>query len=383
MHILALQPYDGGSHKAFLDGWARHSRHTFTVLRLPPHHWKWRMRHAAVTFANQLAAEIDDATTKDGSKAYDAVWCTSMLDLATFRGLCPPPVACLPAAVYFHENQLTYPPRPPEEEQGSQGHGGDPRDVHFALTHVTSGLAAQEIWWNSAFNRDSFLEVWRETNRKMPGREFDDAAGVISSKSRILEPGIDVPLRESCNPSGDSGASGGGGLRIVWTARWEHDKDPRAFFEALYELDHQGVDFRVDVLGEAFRQVPPVFAEAKARLKDRIDQWGFAEERDAYIRCLQRADVAVSTAKHEFFGLSMVEAVAAGAVAVVPDRLAYPRVFGKGGALFYDGTQQGLVEVLTACCHWLPPACPQAVAAYQWPAAADRLDEAMAALTGR
>ena len=35
MRILALEPYYGGSHQAFLDGWTAHSRHAFTVLGLP------------------------------------------------------------------------------------------------------------------------------------------------------------------------------------------------------------------------------------------------------------------------------------------------------------------------------------------------------------
>ena len=35
MKVLALEPYYGGSHKAFLDGWQKHSRHEFTVLGLP------------------------------------------------------------------------------------------------------------------------------------------------------------------------------------------------------------------------------------------------------------------------------------------------------------------------------------------------------------
>ena len=73
MRVLALNAYHGGSHAAFLDGWAARSRHDLTVLTLPAHHWKWRMRHAAETFATQAAA-------LDGT--FDAVWCTSMLDLA-------------------------------------------------------------------------------------------------------------------------------------------------------------------------------------------------------------------------------------------------------------------------------------------------------------
>ena len=55
MKILALEPYHGGSHKAFISGWSSNSRHEWTVLGLPAYKWKWRMRHAAITFADQVA----------------------------------------------------------------------------------------------------------------------------------------------------------------------------------------------------------------------------------------------------------------------------------------------------------------------------------------
>ena len=54
MRILALEPYYGGSHQAFLDGWSKRSCHTWTVLTLPAAKWKWRTRHAAITFAAVL-----------------------------------------------------------------------------------------------------------------------------------------------------------------------------------------------------------------------------------------------------------------------------------------------------------------------------------------
>ena len=54
VRILALEPYYGGSHKAFLDGWSAASRHEFTLLTLPAYKWKWRMRHSAVTFSDDV-----------------------------------------------------------------------------------------------------------------------------------------------------------------------------------------------------------------------------------------------------------------------------------------------------------------------------------------
>ena len=100
MNVLALEPYYGGSHRAFLDGWIANSRHSFTVLGLPAYKWKWRMRHAAVTFARQLRE------TQYEDQQFDAVWCSDMLNLAEFLGLAPPSVRSLPSVAYFHENQF-------------------------------------------------------------------------------------------------------------------------------------------------------------------------------------------------------------------------------------------------------------------------------------
>ena len=40
LHVAFLEPWYGGSHRAFLDAWARRSRHRVTVHGLAPRHWK-------------------------------------------------------------------------------------------------------------------------------------------------------------------------------------------------------------------------------------------------------------------------------------------------------------------------------------------------------
>ena len=92
MRVLALEPYYGGSHKAFLDAWSSGSRHRWTLLTLPPYKWKWRMRHGALTLAAQVEERLG------AGERWDAVFCSDMLNLAEFRGLAPAPVAALPAA---------------------------------------------------------------------------------------------------------------------------------------------------------------------------------------------------------------------------------------------------------------------------------------------
>jgi 2'-5' RNA ligase len=83
------------------------------------------------------------------------------------------------------------------------------------------------------------------------------------------------------------------------------------------------------VLGQAFAEVPPVFAEARTALvtAGRVGHWGFASSRAEYAAVLAGCDVVVSTAAHEFFGVAVAEGVAAGCWPLCPDALAYPEVF--------------------------------------------------------
>jgi glycosyltransferase involved in cell wall biosynthesis len=303
MNVLALDPYFGGSHKAFLDGFSSHSRHEWTVLSLPAHNWKWRMRHAPVTFAEQLADA--DAEADARRRRWDVLFCSDMLDLAAFRGLAPAPVRDLPAVAYFHENQLTYPVRHDE-----------PRDAHFALTNMTTALAAEAVWFNSAYHRDAFLDAVEQLLRQMPDHRLPSAVDRIRARSSVHPPGIDPPpARPQPRPPGP--------LRILWAARWEHDKGFDTFRQALRLLTEAGVDFRVSVIGQSFRDVPEAFARARQELGDRVDRWGYQPTRDQYQAALAEADVFVSTAEHEFFGISAVEAIAAGAFPILPDRLAH------------------------------------------------------------
>ena len=131
MRILAIEPYYGGSHRAFLDGWVGASGHDWTVLHLPARKWKWRMRHSAVTCAEQGRARMA------GGETWDAIVCSDMLPLAEFLGLAPAEVRQWPTVVYFHENQLTYPVRT-----------DDPRDLHFGFSNMVTALAATAVWFN-------------------------------------------------------------------------------------------------------------------------------------------------------------------------------------------------------------------------------------------
>ena len=257
--------------------------------------------------------------------------CSAMLDLPALLGHARRLLAEIPTVVYFHENQLTYP---------VQHH--DERDLHFAVTNLLTGRAADAVWFNSAFHRDEFLQAATELVGRLPPGLPVDLLPCLAAKSVVEPPGI-----EAISPF-DTRADGP--LQILWAARWEFDKGPEDLFAALDILLKRNVDFRVSVIGEQFRSMPPIFEEARERLEERILHWGYQASRAEYIRRLQEADVVVSTAIHEFFGLSVVEAIAAGARPLLPRRLAYPEILAplqdSGEAFLYDGSVESLADRL-------------------------------------
>lgn len=366
MRVLALEPYYGGSHRAFLDDWSARSQHEWTILGLPPFKWKWRMRHSAYT----LAERVRERTS--AGERWDTLFCSDMLDLAAFYGLAPRELRQIPSVAYFHENQLAYPVRHESE-----------RDYHFGYTNMTTALAAAGVWFNSAFNRDSFLGSLPVFLKRMPDHQPLQAVERIRAKSEIWPQGVrEMP------PRGDRSD---GPLRILWAARWEHDKNPQLLFDALGRLQSRGIDFRLSVVGEQFRDAPDVFARARERFRNHIDRWGYQQGRAEYEAALLEADAVVSTADHEFFGVSVVEAIAAGALPVLPRRLAYPEILADGdpadnALFFYDGTADQLAGRLSLLARHLADGDlwqgdarrgVRAVQRFTWPQLAPRLDAAL------
>ena len=307
MNILVLEPYYCGSHKAFLDGLIHHLPYACDLLTLPAHSWKWRMRLAAPHFAGVLAT---DPCYK--AKTFDRILCSSLVDVAALRGLLPPNLRTIPLLTYFHENQFAYPVQVSEA-----------RDVHFGLTNLTTALASDSLAFNSQYNLDSFLAGCRELLAKMPDMSLAGYEEAVRAKSTILHPGLDFSRIDSC---ADERLTGRPPV-LVWNHRWEHDKNPELFFNTLYGLAEQGIPFGLIVLGESFRNQPPVFVQAAQRLAQHIVHFGYAADRQEYCRLLCQGDIVVSTARHEFYGMAMLEAVRGGCRPLVPDRLSYRELF--------------------------------------------------------
>ena len=113
---------------------------------------------------------------------------------------------------------------------------------------------------------------------------------------------------------------------VLWNHRWEHDKGLELFSTAMCDLARSGASFRLAVCGEKpIDGMPRHFERLRAELEERIVHFGFAAGAD-YERLLGAADIVVSTATHDFFGVAIVEAMAATTCPILPRRLAYPEL---------------------------------------------------------
>lgn len=346
---IIIEPYYGGSHRHLVDGLVARLPGPFELWTLPPRTWKWRMRGAALHFAERWRSEAPRAA---------GIFTTSLLDAAALRGLLPPDAAALPFILYCHENQLNYPVRV-----------DDKRDYHYGWTNIQSVAAADRVLWNSSYNLESFLAELPDFLKRMPDARPSGLAEAIRAKSEILPVPVDLAALASRERPVRAGRP-----RLLWNHRWEHDKGPEEFFDALMTLAEEGQDFELSVLGQMFQETPPIFERARVALADRIHCWGFQASRRDYERELLAADLALSSARHEFQGLAMLEAAAAGCDLLVPDALSYREIWPESRR-YAPG--ELLPALRTRIGGWEPEAAPlrELAMAFDWSALLSRWSE--------
>jgi glycosyltransferase involved in cell wall biosynthesis len=319
LRVLAFEPYDAGSHRAVRESITRHSRWTWRWITRPGRAWKWRMRLAAV--------ELVDAAGEAGAldERPDVLFATSLMDVAGLVALLPPALRTLPVVLYMHENQAAYPTG--HRTAPEAGPAAD-RDVQFALTNLASILAADLTIWNSDWNRRSFVEEITALLRHAPDTPLRELGRRIDERSVVIWPPVEPPPEDAVlhnREQGGIGASSGGGVRVAWPHRWEHDKGPEELL-ALAEAHSEALDLRWTILGQQFRETPEALEAFRSRLDARVDHLGHVEDRADYWQHLGRCDWVLSTARHEFFGVAVVEAMLAGCLPWLPDRLSYPEL---------------------------------------------------------
>lgn len=349
----------------------------FTALTLPPRHFSWRLRGNALYWARAERATLE--------AGYDALVATSLVDLATLRGLVPA-LASLPTLLYFHENQFAYPPT--ERQQGR---------LEAQVTCLYSALAADRLAFNSAWNRDSFLAGVGDLLTRLPDRVPPGVVDTLAGRCEVLPvplaADVDTAVRGEGAGQGAHPFSGGGPyrgaagrpLRVAWLGRFEYDKGPERLLALAECLAAGARPVELALVGRRFRREPAAFAALPGMLGERLVHSGYLPQRADYLALLSAADIVLSTARHEFQGIAVLEAVARGCLPCVPDALSYPELYparfrypvgeaadacGRAAAALLDSLAGGLAAGEQA---------PPSVAPWLGPALAPRYRRALAA----
>lgn len=360
MHIVLLEPFYTGSHKAWAEQLAKHSRHTFTILSMEGKFWKWRMHGGAVTMARRLREE---------NLQPDLILATDMLDLSTFLGLTRDITAGIPLALYFHENQMAY----PWGEQIVRNNNWR----HYAFINYASALSADQVFFNSPYHFRIFHQEAYELLKCYPDNEELETVESIKRKSSVLPLGLDLQAFDPYQPN--EGRQDQPPL-VLWNHRWEHDKNPEEFARLLLDLHQEGYDFQVAFLGEAPAGSVEPFDQLKATLGDRIVQFGYADSFVEYAGWLWQADILPVTSNQDFFGGSVVEAIYCGCYPLLPNRLAYPDHVPEGETwVLYDGYDELLDktrQLLSSSEKTRAQSFQQWVKGYDWEAVIEQYDRA-------
>ena len=360
VRVLVVEPFYGGSHKAFLDGLVHHSRHEVELLTLPAGEWRRRMRRGAQELA-PAAAALDSE--------FDLLMATDMLDLPAFLALTRPRFATTPVLCYFHENQFTYPRL-----------RGTKFNSWYGQINYLSACAADYVAFNSAFHRDDFLAALQSLAGIPNSWLVHEFIRELAEKSTVLPVGVELSWFDERPVGRPKGAP----PLILWNHRWEFDKAPAMFARAVERLASDGLAFGLALAGEPGPNPTRELADVVAKMPERIEHCGYLASHEHYAQLLWESDIVVSTARHEFFGVGMVEALYCECIPVAPRRYNYPALVPERWheqCLFDD--EDALVARLTALINGGGPsdgAGRKSAERFRWETVIKAWDEALEAM---
>lgn len=311
MRILLVEPWLTGSHLAWAEGYRGASGNEVHVVGLPGELWRWRLRGGALPLAESITTWIDMHGQPDLLLISGLVDVAELLGLAR-RNLSPD----VGVVIYQHESQLVYP-----VAEGNFDNGA-------ALRNWMSWCAADLVLFNSYHHLRAVTSALPGFIASLPDDTHRPAVENVLSKFEVFPVGVDL---SAIPPGGDrrARAERRGRPVILWPHRWERDKDPDAFLRALDKVREAGLDFGLVLAGQDPPSGSTVAAEERARAEEEFADHIVAAgelDRQTYLEHLGTADLVVSCARHEFFGVAVVEAVAAGCVPLLPDALSYPEL---------------------------------------------------------
>ena len=352
MQILIVEPFFGGSHKKWAEDFQRFSEHEVEVLSLPGRHWKWRMYGGAVELAKHFL---------DSEFQPDLLIASDMLDLSTFVSMCRKKLSTTTISLYFHENQITYPWSPNDQDVSLK------RNNQYGFTNYTSSLVADFLFFNSKYHLTSFTDSLEPFLKQFPDHNSLENIPKIKAKSKVLYLGLDLKRFDQFKTQLVHNEP-----IILWNHRWEYDKNPELFFNTLLRLKKENITFKLIVLGQSFSKSPSIFNNIKKLFETEILHFGYVSSFKEYAHFLWQSDILPVTSNQDFFGGSVVEAIYCNCFPILPNRLAYPEhipknefqnYFYKNDDELYDKLQKAILFIKKGKS---PESLQNFVAQYDW-----------------
>ncbi|HET8849616.1 MAG TPA: DUF3524 domain-containing protein, partial [Marinobacter sp.] len=236
--ILLLSAYHAASHRRWCNQLMTllADDADWHLISLPPRYFQWRIRGNPLSWLNEPCLQ----------EPWNLVIATSMVDLATLKGL-NPRLAQTPCVLYMHENQFAFP-----LSSGQKGR------VEPQMVNLYSALTADAVVFNSGWNRDSFVDGARAFLGKMPDGVPNGLIDTIWNKSRV----VPVPIEDRLFVRRQL-AYNWHYPHLLWNHRWEYDKGPDRLLALLQELRARDARFRLSVVGEGFRNYPKAFDQIR------------------------------------------------------------------------------------------------------------------------
>jgi glycosyltransferase involved in cell wall biosynthesis len=236
----------------------------------------------------------------------DFIWTGSLVDVCALKGLLKDPPRFI---TFFHEHQLAYPLKRDDQSEAIL------RDHILPGIHASQIMASDVVLFSSAFNRQSLkegIERFFSTRPEKSKFKLDEYKTSICPLPFSGEFSRKTPFKERPR-------------RILWNHRWEYDKGPEEFIEIVHSMGSKGVEFELDLLGHARGEV---FNSLKGFASEcsnfRLSSFGGPSEVDEYRARLGLCRVLPVTSLHDFYGLSVREAILSGVIPLLPNRMVYP-----------------------------------------------------------
>ena len=324
MDIAIIEPYYGGSHQYWADNLKSRLPYQVDLITMPARHWKWRMQGSAYHMAEQINAS---------DKTYDILLVSGMIDLALFKSLLINSAAQI--LLYMHENQLCYPVSELDKQSNL--------DLTYGYLNYKSCLVADKVIFNSAYHQEVFLQACLNLLKRMPDYKLIESVESIQAKSVVIPIGI---LTDRIVADNDMHILKSEYPVLLWNHRWDFDKKPEQFYLLLKHLSRKSLKFNV-IMTNTSQVSNDTLDKIRREFPEHILFDGYVESYEQYLTLLNSSDILPVSRGHDFFGISVLEAVLHGVHPVLPDDSVYEEHFDLDlhPGLYYNYQEQYLMMV--------------------------------------